>query len=788
MASALSHEVQWMRRRVRHIHIPDLPPVFAPRNFAPTIRDHIQAQITRQRALPEQEPPGAEPQHGFAKPASRVQTSFTDWVKRAGPPPTVLSFTHRPTYILPKHLVERQEPWQIEYLTRALKSRMDVHFPEPPNWSSRPWRPFWEHDLNQPEWKHDPLNHQWPEVGVIVMPCAEARFLGPGQVSIWPIIDLKDEVQRGSARLTTKYHFERLLEDTTTELLKRAFHIEAFAIPGSTGVWVESRIPPAEVDVERREGGGFGSSLQRVNLRRIATIHTSITEDITQWGVSIHVGQPDPSVDSWARSTNPWIPIRQHHTTTSIAAELAYMKTTVSPLGPCKYLRTHFDQKAMPLRAGQGHIPYSRIKAESGMSCPAPLGMDNRDISSAWTYEFARQLGMRDGYVDHYSMVDPDELNMTNLPAKTQRPGFKMRNVFEEDEMSSPYRQVDVPSIQVGRNETVREGIVASTLRIEHHDGRIDSSTHDGWLRSWPLWQSTLTSKLDDAICGGPCDTRLKAYGLQKQFSSRLQLRRNELQQARQVDEEWRREMPELIRRPLKAGVIQELTERAREMEAILKTVRLGRKSQQVLDSTIQIRRFLERSFAGAVGGPVPLRADGADGRPSYVDGEAVSDDGSSAVRVGTSAFPTRQSRAGEGEPVDPTDQKAREPTRRLEDRVTPPRQPEQIVGFTETSPQKRWRDLGKQLEKANKRLQHDTPLLPRQQIVEFTKTRAARRQEQADERREKAEKRRDDERLHREQGISWYRRSQSSGAASASGLSEYLPKSSQIGGGVMNS
>lgn len=616
MAAALSPEVHLMRRRVRHVHIPDLPPVYAPRRLPTNIRDHIQGQITRQRALAEDLSIDGVA-HGFAK----APSSFVSWVKRAGPPPTVLSFTRRPTYILPKHLVQAQEPWQAEYLTKALKSRMNLHFPEPPGWSSLPWRPFWEQKVKESEWKHDPLNHEWPDVGVLIMPCAEAMFLGPGQVSIWPIIDLRDEIQRGQAKLKTKYEYERILEDTTIEILRREFHIPAFAIPGSTGIWVESRIPPPEVDVDRVDGAETPSrpesmdvAKRRDNIRRIATIHTSITDDITQWGVSIHVGQPNPTVESWTSFTNPWTPIRQHTTTTSIAAELAYMKSTASPLGPNKYMLTHFDQNAVPARAGQGALPYSLIKVGSGRKSPAPLGMDNRDISTAWTYEFARQLGMKDGHVDHYSMVDTDDTDATQVPTKSSGAGFRFKGVFSEDVMNKAYQQVDVPPLLVGQHETVSPGIMEDSMRIEHHDGKIDSTTHDGWLLSWPLWESTLIQKLDEAICGGPCDTRLKAYGLQKQVSSQLQRRRNELKRAKEVGEEWRADMPHLIRRPLHDDVIRELADRSREMERILKTVRIGTKSAKLLNSTIQIRRLLERRFAGAfdrnAGNPVLKEAE----------------------------------------------------------------------------------------------------------------------------------------------------------------------------------
>lgn len=792
MATALSPEVQLMRRRVRHIHIPDLPPTYAPRSLAPDIRDYIQGQIIRQRAAIEEQPQ-AETKYGFAKITSKALTSFTSWVKRAGPPPTVLSFTRRPTYILPKHQVDKQERWQVEYLIKALKSRMDIHFPEPPGWSSLPWRPFWEQKMAESEWKHDPLNYQWPDVGVLVMPCAEAMFLGPGQVSIWPIIDLKDDIQRGRARMTTKFQFERILEDTTIEILKREFGIIAFAIPGSSGVWVESRIPPPEVGTEQTGGDGvtiqqeIAFSQRRKNVRRIATVHASVANDITQWGVSIHVGQPDPTSDfAWAHSTNPWTPIRQNHTTTSIAAELSYMKSTASPLGPSKYLVTHFNQDAMPARAGKGAMPYSRIKADSGRRSPAPLGMDNRDISTAWTYEFARQLGMNDGHVDHYSMVDTNETNATNLPTKASGAGFRFKGVYSEDVMNSTYRQVDVPGIIVGRNETAALGVVEETMRIEQHDGRFDSATHDGWLLSWPLWRETLLRKLDEAICGGPCDTRVKVYEMQKQVSSRLQRRRTELQQVKQVEEEWRKDMPHLIRRPLSDSIIRELADRSREMEGILKTVRIGNKSAKLLDSTIQMRRLLERRFAGAfsenAGDPERQQIDRLPPSEKISDVASTPQDKDTAGATDTIDFEALEMIYNEAR--EERRKKAREQlTRTAQERAKgrpPLRPPRPFMEFTKLRVQQRQEDEERRVARA-KEEQERVEAFRRKRYEERRAVRVKEEQERV-EAYSRLEQQRRPLGIQRREAAK-ERQTASSEETGASKASEFLPKTQQIGG-----
>lgn len=759
MATKLSPEVQWMRRRLRHIHIPDVPPIYAPRSLATNIRDHISGQILRQRALVE-EAPRPDPEYGFAKIPPNAQMSFTSWLERAGPPPTVLSFTRRPTYILPKHQVQQQEQWQIEYLTKALQSKIDLHFPEPPEWSSLPWRPLWEQKLPKSEWKHDPLNHQWQDVGVLIMPCEQAMFLGPGQVSIWPIIDLQDEIQRGRVKLTTKYQFERILEDTTIELLKREFGIQAFAIPGSTGVWVESRIPPPEVDVEQFEAAQaknapetLSGSLRRRNVRRIATVHTSITNDITHWGVSIHVGQPEPTVDPWARSTNPWTPLRQHHTTTSIAAELSYMDSTMRPLGPSKYLVTHFNHTKRPLRAGQGYIPYSRITDESDRRHPAPLGMDNSDISTAWTYQFARQLGMGDGLVDHYGMVDVDDTHATLLPTKNSEAGFKFNGVFEDDVMTSAYRQVDVPSIQVGRNESVSSSIVQSSLRLESHDGKIDWATHKGWLLSWPLWESRLLNKLDDAICGGPCDTRMRTYGLQKQASSRLQRRRTELKGVKEVEQEWRKGMPELIRRPLSDNAIQELFDRSHKMESILKAARIGTTSQMLLKHTIEMRRLLETRFAGAFlghsGAPEPELKDPLPAPEARSQEAPTAPPGDTSTREPAAReASTAQTGISSGEnPVvdrpwfDLTPTKAEERERKREERRRRRQEREKDPEVRERMRQEREKNFQERIKMLQERVKDRVILRrrPHELMVDNTKTNADRRRENDELRRARA-------------------------------------------------
>lgn len=609
-----------MRLRLRHIHIPDLPPLYAPRFLAPRIRDFVQNQIKRMRsvsegadALQSSDALGASPEDA-SRPFARPQSSFDIWVKRASPPPTVLSFTRRPTYVLPKHLHANAEPWQTSFLTNALKSRMLVKFPEPPGWSPLSWMPFWDHEKPKTEWKLDPLQHEWPGGGVSIMPCAEPMYLGPGQVSMWPIIDLQDEVQRGTRKFHTKYEYERILEDTTIQVLKREYGIEAFAIPGTPGVWVESKIPPPELDMgQADQGESHLASKRRENVRRIATVHASITDDITHWGVSIHVGQPDPIVDSWTSFTNPWTPIRQHKNTTSIAAELANIGSTPKAESRTRqlelwtkrksqYLQTYFNKES-PFAGTLYHsMPYTLVKVQGGRREPAPLGMDNRDLSTAWTYEFARQLGMHDGFVDHYGVVDHSEDSSTNLPTKTPRPGFMSRPLLDEHWLTNPYEQVDVPSVQLGENALVSPEILKDTLDMETKDGRINPKDNDGWMLSWPLWHDTLKRKLDQSIAGGPWDTRVRTREWEKVQAARQMRRKAAVKEAEGLEQKWGAETRQLVRRPLTDHIVQELAKKTQEMQQILQEVPVAvRESHKLRKSTAQMRSLLRSRFPSRV-------------------------------------------------------------------------------------------------------------------------------------------------------------------------------------------
>ncbi|PSR83431.1 hypothetical protein BD289DRAFT_453863 [Coniella lustricola] len=553
-----------LRLRVRHIHLPDTPPLYAPRFLIGRIRDHVEAQIRVQRLAAEQasEPPARTVNKG-------PKEVLRAWLKTAGPPPTVLTFTRRPTYVLPKHYVESQDAWAADYMTASLQGQLRVSFPKPPRWSRCNWIPNWQ-DLkkHQRPADHDPLDHAW-DPGVMVMPCKEPMYFGPGQLSIWPIIDLADSVQK-RRQMRNKFEFERLLEDTTIAVLKREYGIEAFAIAGSPGVWVDSVIPPPEVSsFEQQPSSEAGrSSQRRFNTRRIATVHADAVNDISRFGVSIHVGQPGPALSVWSELRNPWNVLRQAESTTSIAAELAQLGTSphhreadreTAANGAqgidrkSKYLQTEFDttlsSPSLPVKA----MPYSQVVAEPGRREPMPLGMDNRDLATAWTGEFARQLGMRDGLVDHYSTVPGTNGLSSVLAPRGRSVGFMSRPLETEYKYAEPYEQVNVPLVDLAESELMTPGILDNTIRLASKDGLLAQSEPIMRAVSWPLYYKQLGQALDNSIKDLALDKRLahitarlnEAQLIKMRALKQKELQQLQLQQLLQQQQQQQQQQPQ---------------------------------------------------------------------------------------------------------------------------------------------------------------------------------------------------------------------------------------------------
>lgn len=609
MGGKLSPELKAkFRPRIRHIHLPDLAPLYAPRYLPAQLRDFLHSQIVGQRYIAEAGN-GNEPHDAGGDPVKAMRS----WLRQASPPPTVLSFTRRPTYILPKHFMDGREVWEVQYMSANLKAKQNVVFPKPPQWDPLPFRPPWEADKDEMDLRHKPLAHKW-DPGVMTLPCAEPMYFGPGQISIWPVLDLLDDSQRGKI-IRTKYEFERILEDTTIQVLKREYGLDAFSIPGKSGVWVDSLIPPSELsDVDFSQKKLLEQTIPKrnQNVRRIATVHADFVDNVTRHGVSIHVGQPGPDVEMFGDSRiNPWAAIRQDKITTSIASELAMKGSVPYRTDPEQqelehrsdkkslYLQTAFDEASpyihKPLRA----MPYSLVSLRPGLRQPTPMGLDNRDLSTAWTHEFARQLGLLGGVVDHFSKINfPTEAS--SLPTKESGIGFMARPVMGEDRLTSPYEQVEVPAIQLKEGGSVTQDILKDTRRLEIKDERIPPLVGpETWAISWPLYYQNLTKLLAESIRGLPRDTRLTQLLRNQTVQASNDRRWQAIQKAGVLRDAWRAYQNPRGRKPqsLPEAFVADIEKTTHDMRVILDHLEAGRVNtprRKLLAKTEHIQKLVE--------------------------------------------------------------------------------------------------------------------------------------------------------------------------------------------------
>lgn len=438
---------------------------------------------------------------------------------------------------------------------------------------------------------------------MLLAPCANSMYFGPGQLSIWPVIDVLDHLQRGK-KISNKFAFERLLEETTIKVLQRAYGIKAFAIAGSPGVWVESAIPPGELSpfdavpgdrVDKRQD-------QHHDVRRIATIHADIVNNITRFGVTIHVGAPAPDADGWTATNNPWTALRQDRTTTSVAAELAHQDRDKTDEYDTKirYLHTHFDRTRPSMQSSLQAMPYSLVLVEPGLRKPAPLGMDNRDLSTAWTYQFARELGMDDGLVDHFGIIGHEVGAETRMPTHLHHIGFTSRPVSIANALTEPYQELKVPEIQLLEAGPVTQGIIENTKSIQSKDLGFTGQDDHRIAVSWPMYYKQVINILDKSIRGSVNDTRILGLLWQKEKDAIRNPHQKILKQTLSLEDQWRTEESKtaVIKRPLTDSIAERLTENTLVMLQILSTLKFGGPwKSALLDSIAETRKILLSRF-----------------------------------------------------------------------------------------------------------------------------------------------------------------------------------------------
>lgn len=367
-------------RRVRHVHIPDVPPTYSPPNVVKQIQqctEYFIHQAAKERSSRVSGQNGNLPTWYRPTPAPTFNANMLKfWVASASPPPVVLTFTSRPVFEVPWAAETEQNSLIIEKCRKPLA----VALPPPSDFEAQLWGVGNEDNLyaTQYEWGNPLVDlNYWAQ---------EQRYHGPGVLSFTTSLDVVDvsDDETLNQKIAAR---QKSIQQATIAVLAAEYGLDAHTIDGSPGLWVVSRhnqAAPAEV---RRQIATFAPPQERGGVVRL--------------GASIHLGYPPREmVTGRSHAENPWARIGQKDTVTSVAAELceATLREGAERLNRSPTVRWRLQDHGKILSL----CSLVHWKTTSSYDeIPAPFGMDNYDVASAWALEFAAQCGIE--YVDHYS-------------------------------------------------------------------------------------------------------------------------------------------------------------------------------------------------------------------------------------------------------------------------------------------------------------------------------------------------------------------------------------------------
>jgi len=240
------------RRRhlhIHHVHLPTQWPTYTPYLLASSLQTTLAAPHHAHKASPTTTP---------------------------APNAILLSFTPTPTYTLGR----RQRSLPASQLT-TLSAPLSVH------------DPFLSPAKQRQPLLFTPEIHHSLRGGL-------TTYHGPGQLVLWPIIDLRSPHH---PHLSVRA-YASLLEDTTASVLRERFGISTFRDEENPGVWVR------------------GNTRQGPPDRKIAALGIHLRRHITTLGLALNITVPtsgDAGLNPWARFTPCGIPDRD---VTSVAAEI----------------------------------------------------------------------------------------------------------------------------------------------------------------------------------------------------------------------------------------------------------------------------------------------------------------------------------------------------------------------------------------------------------------------------------------------------------------------------------
>ncbi|KAK1833212.1 hypothetical protein QBC39DRAFT_303603 [Podospora conica] len=213
---------------LRHLHLPSRSPtLFPPYRLASRLQNHLR----------------------------RLQLDFKDSPSTSPPPPpALLTFTPPPTYTLGR----RQHPSDLNINIPRLLAPLSL-----------------------------PSGIPLPPVSVLAAPRGGlATYHGPGQIVLWPVVDLRSPVH---LHFTVRC-WARALEDTSVAVL-RGLGVEGLVVEGENpGVWVRD---------DARGGGG---------MRKIAALGVHLRRHVSGLGMAVNVDMPGTEEEEGGvgEEGNPW--------------------------------------------------------------------------------------------------------------------------------------------------------------------------------------------------------------------------------------------------------------------------------------------------------------------------------------------------------------------------------------------------------------------------------------------------------------------------------------------------
>ncbi|KAL2150218.1 hypothetical protein VTH82DRAFT_7894 [Thermothelomyces myriococcoides] len=281
--------------RLRHLHLPSIHPDYIPYSLASRVQEFLRRQ----------------------------HLDFKDGSSTREPPPTLISFTPSPIYTLGRRQTTPLAPSEAARLTAPL------HIPSPFSSSSDAGgggggdsgggsvsiRPRLVHSLRG----------------------GLTTYHGPGQIVLWPVLDLRSPHHRN---YTVKC-YARLLETTTIATLHALFGIRAFTTD-DPGVWV-TRSPSSPGEDDQDHPASAATTTGASTLAKIAALGVHLRRHVTALGTAINVAMPElhpemtttKEVGSAGESTNPWarfVPCGlEGHGVTCISGQIQQQQQQQSP-------------------------------------------------------------------------------------------------------------------------------------------------------------------------------------------------------------------------------------------------------------------------------------------------------------------------------------------------------------------------------------------------------------------------------------------------------------------------